>query len=197
MTIKSAIRKGLQRKGNTEIDSSILVEQTGDMEITIRSGSFVGVDGTEYILGADEVVSLTSNPSEDKKVWIGLTNPSNPGIEVLEKLVGIGETPEQSNELIQTLVGWGWLVIPAGATTLPDFYTYTFIGNVGVRRKADGTPLFYGHGHESGKEFEFDEIPHFAQRRGGAAGMFYHPSDGSVTKGAKGDHDAVRIKDVE
>jgi len=206
MGAKSTIRRGLQRRGNTQIDSSILVEQTGDMEIMVRSGFFQDVGGNKFTLESDEVISLTSDGTYDKEVYIALTNPSNPGIEILTHLVGSrNDYPDLSPdeewltnfEPIQVLVGWKWLVIPAGATILPDFYTYSFIGNVGVRRKPDGTPTFYGHGQESGEEFEFDEIPHFAQSRGAAAGMFYHPSDGSVTKGAKGDPDAVRIKDVK
>jgi len=80
------------------------------------------------------------------------------------------------------LVGWGWLDVPEGVTDITNVKTYSFtwIDNVGVRYKyvrvagvVLSNPMFFGKGEETGTEYEFDEIEHFAVRRDERRGTFY------------------------
>jgi len=200
--IRSAIKKGLQRRGNSPVDSSILIEQTGDMEITVRAGSLTTPEGKSLTLASDTPITLTSDDTWPTLVYVYLTLDG--------KVDYRTATPPDFNEpvafppidnKVRLLIGWGWLVIPAGATTLPDFHTFSWIDNLPMRRKPDGSLKLVGKGEDSGKEFEFDEIEHFAQRKG-QGGVFFHcPQCGATTRGRPcrncGNTDTVKIKDCD
>lgn len=198
--IRSKIHRGLQRRGNTKVDSDILLDQTGDMQLTVRAGTFVDAEGKEYTINSDTVYDLSSDPNYDKEVFIGLRNPSNPTVYKLEAAPPENES-DRPDDHIHLLVGWKWLVIPAGASALPDFHTFTFIDNVGVREKPTGETVFFGRGEESGNEHEFTEIEHYAQRKGQGGVFFACPECGAVTRGKPckecGSKDTVKVKDCE
>jgi len=199
MTVYSKIHQGLQRRGDTALDSSILVEQTGPMIITVRAGDWITEKGETYTLPVDMDHTVPSNPNYDTLNVLEFTNPSAPTTELLSWKPGAGDTPPDPTYeriIFPPLIGSGWLVVPAGASSLPDFRARTTIDNVGIKTTAEGSIIFFGRGQESGREFEFDEIEHFARGRGKAGTIFYHPADGSVSRGKKGDRDAVKIKDV-
>jgi len=214
MAIRSRIHRGLQRRGATKIDSDILVEQTGDMQITVRAGTFVDVQGNEFVLTDDAVFDLTS-AAETKYIQFWLTNPSNPAVDKLEILQSELNAGEQwkgtiSGQRIIRLVMAGWLVIPANVTFLPDFHCFTWIDNLPARRKPDGSIKLVGKGEDSGEEFEFDEVEHFA-KLGGKANILRHcPSCGKIddalteitsTEGSQcghcGDRDTVKVKETQ
>jgi len=214
--IRSKIHKGLQRRGNTEIDSSIQLEQTGPMELTARAGKFVNVQGNVYALPSDSVISLTS--TTDKKyvsAWLTTTDGETLQVETRELTQSQMDADESASALdgkpIERLLGWDWCIIPANASSLPDsVYTKTYIDNVKVRRKTDGSVVFYGRGEETGREYEFDEIEHFAQRKGQGGVFFLCPKCGRVdddkeiqssVKGSKcgfcKNEDVVKVKGCE
>jgi len=83
MAILSKIHQGLQRPGRTRLDSSILVEQTGPMEITVRAGDWVAENGDVFTLLSDQVHAIPSDPDYDTFIVIELTNPSSPTTELL------------------------------------------------------------------------------------------------------------------
>jgi len=214
--IRSKVHKGLQRRGNTRIDSSILLEQTGPMELAVRAGEFVDVQGNVYALPSDSVISLTS--TTDKKyvsAWLTTTDGKTLQVETRELTqaqLNAGEAASALNgEPVERLLGWDWCIISANASSLPDpVHTKTYIDNVGVRRKPDGSVVFYGRGEETGNEHEFDEMEHFAQRKGQGGVFLMCPKCGKVdddkeilssVKGSKCgfcEHkDTVKVKDCE
>jgi len=205
--IRSRVHKGLQRRGNTKIDSGISLEQTESMELTVKAGEFVDVQGNVYTLSSNSVISLTS--TTDKKyvsAWLTTTDGKTLQVETRELTqaqLNAGEgAPALNGRSVERLLGWDWCVIPANASSLPDpVYTKTYIDNVGVRRKPDGSVVFHGRGEETGNEYEFDEMEHFAQKKGRGGVFFYCPKCGAVTRGRPckecGNRDTVKVKDCE
>jgi len=214
MKARSKIHKGLQTKGNTKIDSTILIEKTGAMQITVRKGAYTDVLGTVYKIPADTVidvkagtdnyVALIHNPTtKENRIWHAeVTLPwTTPHV--------IPEPPADF-KLLQTLIGWGWFIIPTGTTDITDIplYCFTWIDNVPIRYKPEldpetlrivAKPKIIGKGEETGKEYEFDEIEHFVADKPGI--YFYCPKDGMVTRGRPckvcGNLDTVKIKEVK
>jgi len=202
MSIRSSIHMGLQRRGNSKVDSDLEVKQTGDMELTISSGKLTTWEGDTYEVSKDQVLSLSSI-AEPLYVCLVLTNPPSPVVEastLSQSDMNARKPFTTTNEPIQSLNYAGWFVIPPNATVLPDFHVFTWIDNdVVPRKKPDGSTVFIGKGEETGKEHEFDEMEHFAQRKGQGGVFFYCPECGAVTRGRPckecGNLDCVRVKD--
>jgi len=205
MKPKSKIYMGLQRKGNTKIDSTILVEKTGAMEITIRKGTYTDVLGETYTLDTDKVLTLVDGTNN----FVALIYNPATGVLDVWHTTDPGAVPPTGFKLLQTLIGWGWFVIPTGTTDITNIplYCFTWIDNtVEQRYKRERDPetfqvveriKFYGKGEETGKEYEFDEIEHFIADKLGT--YFYCPKDGAVTRGrpckACGNMDTVKVKE--
>jgi hypothetical protein len=62
MPILSELYRGLVYAGATPLSSTLVVEQTGPMQITIRAGEFTYVDGRTCHQDADTVIDLVSDP---------------------------------------------------------------------------------------------------------------------------------------
>jgi len=201
---KSKIHMGLQRKGNTKIDSTIKIEKTGSMEITVRSGTYIDVLGESFTLASDKVISLTAGTNN----FVALIyNPDTGVLDVWHTTDPQAVLPE-GFKLLQVLIGWGWFVIPSGVTDITDIplYCFTWIDNVVEQRyKRERDPetfqivdriKFYGKSEETGQEIEFDELEHFIADEPGT--YFYCPNEGAVTRGRPckvcGNRDVVRIK---
>jgi len=201
----SKISKGLQRKGITSINSTILIEKTGVMQITIRAGRFTDVQSENFDLLADKVIDLVA----DTNNFVALVyNPVTGGVAVWHTIDGDADPPP-GFKLLQTLIGWGWFIIPVGTTDIADvpLYCFTWIDNdAKPRYKKERDPetfqiedrmKFYGRGEESGEEVEFDEIEHFIANQPGT--YFMCPKDGAVTRGTPckvcGNMDTVKIKE--
>lgn len=75
--IKSELYKGKIFAGATQLASTIMVEQTGAMQLTVRAGVFTHTDGTEWTLGVDAVFNLVSSPVylTEVKIEIGDIQP--------------------------------------------------------------------------------------------------------------------------
>jgi len=207
MVVKSGIHRGLQRRGNTQIDSDISIEKTGAMEVTVRAGTFVDVNGEEFTLTSDTPISLSAGTDN----FVALIHNPGTGETRVWHATDPDAEPPAGFKLLQTLVGWRWFVIPAGTTDIADvpLHTFTWIDNdVEQRYKKVSDPetlrvvdklKFYGKGEESGKEYEFNEMEHFAQRKGQGGVFFMCPKCGAVTRGRPckecGNRDTVKVKD--
>jgi len=195
---------GLQRKGATKLDSTLKIEKTGPMEITVRAGTYTDALGENYTLASDKVIALTA----DTNNFVALIyNPDTGVLDVWHTTDPLAEPPA-GFKLLQTLIGWGWFVIPAGTTDIANvpLYCFTWIDNVVKQRyKRERDPetfqvveriKFYGKGEETGQEIEFDELEHFVADRPGT--YFYCPNEGAVTLGRPckvcGNWDTVKVK---
>jgi len=207
MVVKSRIGQGLQRRGNTKIDSNILIEKTGPMQITVRAGTYTDVLGVDYELKNDKVINLEAGTNN----FVALIyNPTTGELDVWHATDPTAEPPV-GFKLLQVLIGWGWFVIPPGTTDIAGvpLHCSTWIDNVGFRYKklrdpetfkVIEKPVFYGKGEETGKEYEFEEIEHFAVRRDEGKGIYFLcPSCGAVSRGKPckkcGNKDCVKIKE--
>jgi len=205
MVVRSKIFMGLQRRGNTKIDSTIKIEKTGAMEITVRKGIYTDPLGVKYELPSDKVISLTPGT---KLFVILIHNPDTGETDIWHTTSrGIDLNLPPGFKFLERLIGWGWFIIPPDATDIANIplYTMTWIDNVGMRYKRMRDPetfqivdklKFYGKGEETGKEYEFDELEHFVADLPGT--YFYCPNEGAVTRGRPckvcGNMDVVRIK---
>ena len=79
MTIKSETYKGQIYAGSTKLASTIVVEQTGLMQLTVKSGVFTHTNGSKWILDTDAVFNLVSSPDypTDVKIEIGDIEPDD------------------------------------------------------------------------------------------------------------------------
>lgn len=127
---KSRIYKGLQRRGDTKIRSTIKIRQSGVMQIRVHGGTFTDVDGNKYILSKPKIIDLM--PDTNNAVSL-IHNPTTDEVAVWHRTDPY-ESPPAGFREIQILIGWGWLVIPAGATMLPEFYVFTWVDNIPMRR---------------------------------------------------------------
>lgn len=77
MTIKSDVYKGKIYSGSTRLASTIAVEQTGLMQLTVKSGVFTHTNGDTWTLASDAVFNLTSSPDYPTgvKIEIGDIEP--------------------------------------------------------------------------------------------------------------------------
>ena len=212
---KSKIWKGLQRRGNTKIDSNIFIEKTAPMQITVKKGIYIDVIGGEYILSQDKVISLTDNTDN----FIALIyNPATNDINVWHT-TDYEALPPSGYFVLQVLVGWNWFIIPKGITdirSLDHHHAFTWIDNVGILYKTYRDkwgnivrrPIFYGKGEKTKKKYLFEEVPHFARLKGEGGIFRYCPKCGRVDDDLKiiteetsekcgfcENFDTVRIKD--
>lgn len=66
--IKSEVYRGLIYAGSTPLASSIILEQTGPMQLTVRAGTLIDTDGTEYPM-ADTALDL--QPGDRVEIKLG------------------------------------------------------------------------------------------------------------------------------
>ena len=73
--ITTAVHRGLIYAGQTRLASTIRLEQTGPMQVTVRAGTFTGTDGTPHRLAADQLGLFSSDPTAVKQyeAELGLT----------------------------------------------------------------------------------------------------------------------------
>ncbi|MBE3144664.1 MAG: hypothetical protein IMZ61_12200 [Planctomycetes bacterium] len=136
--IKSEIYKGHIYAGATELASTIVVEQTGLMQLTVRKGKFTCTDGTSHLMESDSVFDLVSHPDyfteikieighiphEDPSDWSGIVDiwcgtKVNDGVEEFDPPAGwVTGHPLVFN-----------FVIPAGCTDLTpiDIFVLTVL----------------------------------------------------------------------
>jgi len=182
------------------------------MQITVRAGKYIDVLGVEYTLPADKPIDLAA-PTNNFVALI--YNPETGEVDVwhttdVDALEAKTLTPPTGFRLLQTLIGWGWFVIPAGTTDIADIplYCFTWIDNLPIRYKPEldpetlrivAKPKLVGKGEETETEYEFDEIIHFVADEPGV--YFYCPLDGAVTRGRPckvcGNLDTVKVKEVK
>jgi len=213
--IRSKIHKGLQRRGITRIDSSIRMEQTGSMELTVRAGEFVDVQGNVFVLPEDKSISF--EPAAEKKytsAWLTTADGKTLDVETREltqSQLDSGESaPALAGKSVVRVLGWDWCIIPPNASSLPKTHTYTWIDNLPLKRKVDGSLRLVGRGEETGEKYEFDEIEHFAQRKGQGGIFSYCPKCGKVDDDRKniteeesekcgycGNKDTVEVKNCD
>ena len=147
MAIKSEVGRGLIYAGDTSLNITIKVEQTGPMQLTVRAGSFTSTgqrrknkDGEflpwieepkTYTLAADQVLNLMSNPDFDKYHDIDLVSDGI-AVDVLAR----SKLNDGIEELATYPVGWKQVhdlilpfIVPAGTTNLAgvDIYVWTVL----------------------------------------------------------------------
>ena len=125
--IKSELHKGLIKKGITQLGLTIILEQTDPMELTVRSGNYVGVDGDVFTLSSDVVLNFTSDPDFEKSVLIALVRETSTGdVDVwVDEVVQDGvhvhdETSPPGYGVIDYLVRGTWFRIPPNTSNLDD-----------------------------------------------------------------------------
>ena len=65
--ITSAVHRGLIYSGQTPLASTIRVEQTAAMQLTVRAGLYTGTDGVPVTLATDQVFTLSADPTAVKQ----------------------------------------------------------------------------------------------------------------------------------
>ena len=132
MTIKSEIYKGKIYSGSTQLASTIAVEQTGLMQLAVRSGVFTHTDGDTWTLATDAVFNLVSSPDypTDVKIEIGDIEPDG----IMD--VWLGTCVMDGVDEFDVPVGWNTghslvfnFSIPAGCTDLTpiDIFVLTVL----------------------------------------------------------------------
>lgn len=105
--LKSEISRGLIYSGSTPFNSSLRVEQTGPLQLTVRKGTFTWVDGTEVILKEDQVADLNPHPTYPKEAELDLIHSASGEVDVLLRTRLLdGPWPEAPEgwELVHALV---------------------------------------------------------------------------------------------
>ena len=132
MTIKSEVYNGKIYAGDTQLSSTLEVEQTGAMQLTVKSGTFTNTGGTQWTLDADVVFDLVAdeNCPTNVKIEIGDVEPDG----ILD--VWCGTCVQDGIEEFDVPEGWiagHPLVynfsIPSGCTDLTqiDIYALTVL----------------------------------------------------------------------
>ena len=132
MTIKSEIYKGEIYAGDTQLSSTIAVEQTGAMQLTVKAGTFTHTDGQPWLLDADAVFDLVSDANHPTSVKIEIGDIEPDGI----MDVWCGTKVEDGIEEFDVPEGWNIgqelvfnFSIPAGCTDLTpiDIFVLTVL----------------------------------------------------------------------
>ena len=130
--IKSEVGKGLISRGTTKLDLSIVIEQTGPMQLTVRKGAYTETDGTVSALLQDQILSFNADANFSKSVTISLVKNISSGAvdvwvdEVLQDGLTMPGDPPSGYQVIMNLVGGGWFIIPAGCVDLSNVDIYCF-----------------------------------------------------------------------
>jgi len=120
-------------KASTTLESTIKVEQTGPMQITVRAGYFVDMKGNKYEVLDDQVIDLTADATYDKEIYIALVRNIDTGevdIWVDDRVFDGYTYPaevtdiEGNWELITPIIGRDWFIIPPGTTDITDVEKY-------------------------------------------------------------------------
>lgn len=132
MTIKSETYQGKIYSGSTQLASTIAVEQTGLMQLTVRKGLFTHTDGRTWTLATDAVFNLASSPDypTDVKIEIGDIEPDG----IMD--VWCGTCVQDGVDEFDIPAGWRTghslvfnFTIPAGCTDLTpiDIFVLTVL----------------------------------------------------------------------
>lgn len=127
MPITSALFRGLIYAGSTSLASTIVVEQTGPLQLTVRAGSFTttgdvrqGVPPETHTLAADQVLDLTAHATYPTAYRAFLVTDGVSADVLLQSRVldGIEDWPDPPAgwQIVHQLVYE--FVVPAGATDL-------------------------------------------------------------------------------
>ena len=147
MAIKSEVGTGKIYAGDTSLAISIVVEQTGPMQLTIRAGSFTTTgqrrkdkdgkwlawieESKTYTLVTDEVVNITSDPNFSKDYDIDLISRGVDTDILVRSVLNDG-----IEEFAPYPAGWKQVhdlilpfTVPAGTTDLAsvDIYVWTVL----------------------------------------------------------------------
>ena len=121
--IRSETFKGLIYSGNTQLASTIVVEQTGKMQLTVRKGVFTHTDGSYWTLPANAVFNLVADPTYPIEVKIEIGDIESDSVAD----IWCGTKVNDGIEEFDLPVGWNTghtlvfnFVIPAGCTDLTD-----------------------------------------------------------------------------
>ena len=145
--IKSEIGHGKIYAGDTPLALTIVVEQTGPMQLTVRAGSFTGTgqrrkdhdgkwlpwieESKTYVLVADQVLNLTSDPVFSKEYDIDLVSDG-----VTTDILVRSKLNDGIEEFAPYPVGWKQVhdlilpfTVPAGTADLAgvDIYVWTVL----------------------------------------------------------------------
>lgn len=132
MTIKSELYKGKIFSGDTQLASTILVEQTGAMQLTVRAGTFTHTDGRTWTLDADAVFDLVADANYPTQVTIEIGDIEPDGI----MDVWCGTKVQDGIEDFDIPEGWNaghplvfGFSVPAGCTDLTpiDIFVLTVL----------------------------------------------------------------------
>jgi len=113
-------------KASTSLESSIRVEQSGPMQITVRKGYFIDMQGNKYELKDDQVIDFSSDSTYDKEIYVALVKnitTEEVDIWVDDRIIdGFTEAADVPDgwEVITPLVGRDWLIIPAGTADIKN-----------------------------------------------------------------------------
>ena len=128
MTIKSELYQGKVFAGDTQLSSTIAVEQTDKMQLTIKAGTFTHADGMQWTLDSDAIFDLVADANYPTQVMIEIGD--------IESVVGVwcGTCVMDGIEEFDIPEGWNAghalafnFAIPAGCSDLApiDIYVLT------------------------------------------------------------------------
>ena len=132
MTLKSETYQGKIYAGSTQLFSDIVVKQSGNMQLTVKAGTFRHTNGVEWMLEDDAVFDLLSDPTNETQVKIEIGDIEPDGI----MDVWCGTCVQDGIEEFDEPIGWNTghslvfnFSIPAGCTDLTpiDIFVLTVL----------------------------------------------------------------------
>lgn len=128
--IKSKRFMGLIKRGTTKLNLTIRIEQTAPMQLTVRKGDYIDVQGNKFTLANDVVLDFTADFNYEKGITISLVkNKTTKKVDVWVDEVVQDELHLPANvptdyEVLLVLVGAGWFIIPPNTANLTDIDIY-------------------------------------------------------------------------
>lgn len=124
--VKSKIYQGLVYAGTTQLASSITVEQTGPMQLTIGPGIFTTTGGVNLEFPVAEVVELTPLVWDvEVAILLGVID-GRPGLLLRQNIEGFAEAEIPDNFNFESYLVLPF-TIPANSTELPDIYVLSVL----------------------------------------------------------------------
>lgn len=128
--------RGLMKAGSTRLDSTIGFRLTGPMTLTVLPGTYTSPSGQKYTLKRKRSFELQAHPKLPKSVALFLVEQQGrvdvrmdttfvPGEghshqTIIEKYGERSLKPEPITGEVQALIGYQWLIVEPGETTLED-----------------------------------------------------------------------------
>lgn len=128
--IKSEPGRGLVYGGDTPFASTIAVEQTGPMQLTIKAGQLTDGSGAVHVLGSDAILNITADATYPMIMRVLLVKDSSGTASVLLQTMRLGidanfpDLPAGYALIDRIILDRLESQIPAGATSIDsiDFY---------------------------------------------------------------------------